>query len=970
MQEPNPLVPYLNGLGGDAAAAPSPSVHNDSPASGSGHHLAPAPPVKEVTLADLAAELPVITNDLVPLSFIVERVVGQVYTELATLAEILPSTPEPERKRKIVDYVLQTRRQILKLLVLVRWSSEADNVAKCMNIIGFLARQNFEFDHTVDSLTEVKTMLAGARVRNYDLPTAITVLTTGTYTGLPSILADSFAQPTTLPDEVVLRTLQELDDVLRWRLSCVEVVPRQMRRYWIADGRVTFHVAGLWEASLTYGGASEDETAEWYLLSVKFLFRVKDARGVWSSIPVGPMKEHIVELCNRELAKRRPPPETDLLSAVERAHEAPDAPLTRGYAFLQRLALSYQVEALYIQACELAATAWTGNLRVELAPDRQELRIEYWAPPPVVPAPKVGPSSHSKSPSNLPAPPQGLLTLSIRSGTEPPTPVPPKAQPGASSKALAPPLPIVVPSSSVISEASTTAVRDQALHRALARGESTREPVAVAVEASDVAPERVQVLWAADGLSESTKSQVPLDLDSDLNLESLLLRTTAAHARESTLQLYHQLVNELDPDDLELVEPETSRPSLALPTPPSSLSSPPSSPNHPTPTSQSLEPVVVPNVRVHLHGQHHILASVNPLSGKLEFRAVGEVPAIRETRLRSAADTVDKDRKRAGETIMRVRASTIVDEVDSRATFLGFVTSRRIAIRAADYVKFGVGSRSFLFVHLPQLPNNFLVLVLAEEGFRFALAAVREVSEALQTFLVLEEVGWLDKSPTNGDWEPTKASGRTGGGNERPAAVGTEVSVEDLRDLYQYCVRRIAFFKVEQQLHIRRIPYTSIASYSPTASPPSPPDSPTPPSPTFPSSSSPTKSKSLSSSSPYLVIQASDLLRSTARVAYPNIAIQCFLVDDVIRTTLHVRFRDLALAKPDPAELPSNMAYDPKTSIVTFTSDDIDTCVPTFLTAYSLIARAIVLARSRASEESGGGALVPSDGEEAMEGIL
>lgn len=47
-------------------------------------------------------------------------------------ADSLPAAPEPERKRKIVDYVLQTRRQILKLLVLVRWSSEAENVAKCM----------------------------------------------------------------------------------------------------------------------------------------------------------------------------------------------------------------------------------------------------------------------------------------------------------------------------------------------------------------------------------------------------------------------------------------------------------------------------------------------------------------------------------------------------------------------------------------------------------------------------------------------------------------------------------------------------------------------------------------------------------------------------------------------------------------------------------------------------------------------
>jgi hypothetical protein len=49
-----------------------------------------------------------------------------------TLSRSLPSTPDAAKKRAIVDYVLQTRRQVLKLLVLVRWSSEAGNVAKCM----------------------------------------------------------------------------------------------------------------------------------------------------------------------------------------------------------------------------------------------------------------------------------------------------------------------------------------------------------------------------------------------------------------------------------------------------------------------------------------------------------------------------------------------------------------------------------------------------------------------------------------------------------------------------------------------------------------------------------------------------------------------------------------------------------------------------------------------------------------------
>lgn len=54
------------------------------------------------------------------------------------------------------------------------------------------------------------------------------------------------------------------------------------------------------------------------------------------------------------------------------------SPPPRHVLRVERLALSYQIEALYTQALELSATLWTGNLRVELSQDRQELRIEYW----------------------------------------------------------------------------------------------------------------------------------------------------------------------------------------------------------------------------------------------------------------------------------------------------------------------------------------------------------------------------------------------------------------------------------------------------------------------------------------------------------------------------------------------------------------------------------------------------------------
>lgn len=95
--------------------------------------------------------------------------------------------------------------------------------------------------------------------------------------------------------------------------------------------------------------------------------------------------------------------------------------------------------------------------------------------------------------------------------------------------------------------------------------------------------------------------------------------------------------------------------------------------------------------------------------------------------------------------------------------------------------------------------------------------------------------------------------------------------------------RRMAFFRVEQQLHIRRIPFKPVASFTLPASPPASPLSPSFPSQTIPPSSTSKPPHLLSRASPYLVIQSSDLLRCAAKVAYPNIAIQCDLVNDTIK---------------------------------------------------------------------------------------
>ena len=149
----------------------------------------------------------------------------------------------------IIDFVLATRRQVVKLLVLLRWSRDNTRVVqRCMNLIAFLQRQNFQLERAVDSLKSVQDALLSARIRNYDLLTAVDVLSAGQYVRLPrnfnvivplnqqaeawltiyAVLQDVFLPPPKLKVAEVLNLLVELESVMRYRLQLHEHLPSQL----------------------------------------------------------------------------------------------------------------------------------------------------------------------------------------------------------------------------------------------------------------------------------------------------------------------------------------------------------------------------------------------------------------------------------------------------------------------------------------------------------------------------------------------------------------------------------------------------------------------------------------------------------------------------------------------------------------------------------------------------------------------
>jgi mediator of RNA polymerase II transcription subunit 14 len=125
------------------------------------------------------------------------------------------------------------------------------------------------------------------RIRNPDLLTSLDVLTKGEYTRLGGIWKETFVKQPKLSKRQVWEVFKQVEDIMRMRLLCRDVVPVEMSRWRIDNGRVWFRVEKRFETSLIMTGAQADDI--WAFVHVEFLFGVpegerKGSRGLWFSL--------------------------------------------------------------------------------------------------------------------------------------------------------------------------------------------------------------------------------------------------------------------------------------------------------------------------------------------------------------------------------------------------------------------------------------------------------------------------------------------------------------------------------------------------------------------------------------------------------------------------------------------------------------------------------------------------------------
>jgi len=58
--------------------------------------------------------------------------------------------------------------------------------------------------------------------------------------------------------------------------------------------------------------------------------------------------------------------------------------------------------------------------------------------------------------------------------------------------------------------------------------------------------------------------------------------------------------------------------------------------------------------------------------------------------------------------------------------------------------KLGSEARGTLYIQLSNFPNHYLVLVVTDERFQYALITTSVITEAMFGSMILEDIAWLD----------------------------------------------------------------------------------------------------------------------------------------------------------------------------------------------------------------------------------
>ncbi|KAI1394241.1 MED14-domain-containing protein [Hypoxylon trugodes] len=318
---------------------------------------------------DLPDEIKHITDGFIPLSLLLSRLAQKTHSQLHDEIVALAKMPAPAgavngnsahagavtddvspenlaKKTRLLNFVQEKHAEWVKAAVIARWSRNASQVSKLIDLMWLLNDQSRRYLHITDVMAEYRWSLAFARLPNPDLQTALEVLSTGTAPWMPDF---NYIEPPPLTPKEQLQWIENLNTLLSIRLNLedFDTLPYAFRDYTIDSGRVTFKVPGEFEVDLTI--ADEDFEKQFWFIDFRFDFTPAPAE-------LSDNMRMVLEGKVNEVLEK------DGLSGC--------------YKFLHELVLTHKITEYVRQAFELSKGRWVDTLKVERL--NRAMSIQYW----------------------------------------------------------------------------------------------------------------------------------------------------------------------------------------------------------------------------------------------------------------------------------------------------------------------------------------------------------------------------------------------------------------------------------------------------------------------------------------------------------------------------------------------------------------------------------------------------------------
>eukprot|EP01133_Synstelium_polycarpum_P003656 gene3656-4202_t len=294
----------------------------------------------------------------ISLSLVIHRLVEQSYNNLIALSERLPSANDFERKKQLVEYLDGTRQKFLRLLVLLKWSNHVSTLTKANEIIELLNLEDSYFRDAADLLIMTKENLINARAPIYDVPTAIDVLTSGSYQRMPTDIR-RVIPPAPLSSNQIATALDRLNNIICYKLFLCDI-PKEFEPIQVDNGKAHIIVKNEYDAYLSIDGGNEK--ANWVLVSFNLnIYSQKDRDGE------GPIKV-AYDAKMKQVSDR-----------IQNRIMVSPQPLYELHNIIHYLVISSHLDILSSQMENLKKTVLKGNIRCVNGKD-QSITIFYWIP--------------------------------------------------------------------------------------------------------------------------------------------------------------------------------------------------------------------------------------------------------------------------------------------------------------------------------------------------------------------------------------------------------------------------------------------------------------------------------------------------------------------------------------------------------------------------------------------------------------